>query len=185
MSHTTVERQAAEFGHVAHVPVHFDDLDAMGLLHNARYAVLLERALTPYWAERGVVFRGDVHAAPDVFHAVREFTITYQAPVTGVGTVAVHFWLEHFGTSSAQYAFEFRSVDGATVHATGHPVDRPAGPGHAAPDRLDRGRPRDRRDAAAPRAGERLSQELVSGRTRAAAPRSRVPARRRTPRGGA
>ncbi|MFG1742320.1 acyl-CoA thioesterase [Micromonospora chalcea] len=119
MSHTTVERQAAEFGHVAHVPVHFDDLDAMGLLHNARYAVLLERALTPYWAERGVVFRGDVHAAPDVFHAVREFTITYQAPVTGVGTVAVHFWLEHFGTSSAQYAFEFRSVDGATVHATG------------------------------------------------------------------
>ncbi|MFD6611050.1 acyl-CoA thioesterase [Micromonospora chalcea] len=119
MSHTTVERQAAEFGHVAHVPVHFDDLDAMGLLHNARYAVLLERALTPYWAERGVVFRGDVHAAPDVFHAVREFTITYQAPVTGVGTVAVHFWLEHFGTSSAQYAFEFRSVDGATVHARG------------------------------------------------------------------
>ncbi|MEU7716280.1 acyl-CoA thioesterase [Micromonospora chalcea] len=119
MSHTTVERQAAEFGHVAHVPVHFDDLDAMGLLHNARYAVLLERALTPYWAERGVVFRGDVHAAPDVFHAVREFTITYQAPVTGVGTVAVHFWLERFGTSSAQYAFEFRSVDGATVHARG------------------------------------------------------------------
>ncbi|MEV6518958.1 thioesterase family protein [Micromonospora chalcea] len=119
MSHTTVERQAAEFGHVAHVPVHFDDLDAMGLLHNARYAVLLERALTPYWAERGVVFRGDVHAAPDVFHAVREFTITYQAPVTGVGTVAVHFWLEHFGTSSAQYAFEFRSVDGTTVHARG------------------------------------------------------------------
>ncbi|MGC4903052.1 acyl-CoA thioesterase [Micromonospora chalcea] len=119
MSHTTVERQAAEFGHVAHVPVHFDDLDAMGLLHNARYAVLLERALTPYWAERGVVFRGDVHAAPDVFHAVREFTITYQAPVTGVGTVAVHFWLEHFSTSSAQYAFEFRSVDGATVHARG------------------------------------------------------------------
>ena len=119
MSHPTVERQAAEFGHVAHVPVHFDDLDAMGLLHNARYAVLLERALTPYWAERGVVYRGDVHAAPDVFHAVREFTISYRAPVTGVGTVAVHFWLEHFGTSSAQYAFEFRSVDGATVHATG------------------------------------------------------------------
>ena len=119
MSHTTVERQAAEFGHVAHVPVHFDDLDAMGLLHNARYAVLLERALTPYWAERGVAFRGDVHAAPDVFHAVREFTISYRAPVTGVGTVAVHFWLEHFGTSSARYAFEFRSTDGGTVHATG------------------------------------------------------------------
>ena len=119
MSHATTDRPVAEFGHVEHVPVHFDDLDAMGILHNARYAVLLERALTPYWAERGVAFRGDVHAAPDVFHAVREFTITYRAPVVGVGTVAVHFWLEHFGTSSARYAFEFRSTDGATVHATG------------------------------------------------------------------
>lgn len=114
MSQTTVE-----FGHVEHVPVHFDDLDAMGILHNARYAVLLERALTPYWAERGVAFRGDVHAAPDVFHAVREFTITYRAPVTGVGPVAVHFWLEHFGTSSARYAFEFRSIDGTVLHADG------------------------------------------------------------------
>ncbi|MCW3813211.1 acyl-CoA thioesterase [Micromonospora sp. DR5-3] len=108
-----------EFGHVEHVPVHFDDLDAMGILHNARYAVLLERALTPYWAERGVSFRGGRHSSPDAFHAVREFTITYRAPITGTGPVAVHFWLEHFGTSSARYAFQFRSVDGHTRYAEG------------------------------------------------------------------
>ncbi|MFF4811273.1 acyl-CoA thioesterase [Micromonospora chersina] len=108
-----------QFGHVEHVTVHFDDLDSMGILHNARYAVLLERALTPYWAERGVAFSGDLRSAPDVFHAVREFTITYRAPITGVGPLAVHFWLEHFGTSSARYAFEFRSVDGKVLHADG------------------------------------------------------------------
>jgi acyl-CoA thioester hydrolase len=33
--------------------------------------------------------------------------------------VAVRFWLEHFGTSSARYAFEFRSVDGSVLHADG------------------------------------------------------------------
>jgi acyl-CoA thioester hydrolase len=119
MSHAIVDQPVVEFGHVEHVTVHFDDLDAMGILHNARYAVLLERALTPYWADRGVSFRGGQHSSPDVFHAVREFTITYQAPITGTGPVAVHFWLEHFGTSSARYAFEFRSVDGDTLHATG------------------------------------------------------------------
>ncbi|SCE72396.1 acyl-CoA thioester hydrolase [Micromonospora viridifaciens] len=119
MSHATADRPAVEFGHVEHVPVHFDDLDAMGILHNARYAVLLERALTPYWAERGVAFRGAKRSAPDTFHAVREFTITYRAPITGTGPVAVHFWLEHFGTSSARYAFEFRSLDGGTLHADG------------------------------------------------------------------
>lgn len=107
------------FGHVEHVTVHFDDLDAMGILHNARYAVLLERALTPYWTERGIAFRGDLDTAPDVFHAVREFTIRYRAPIATTGPVAVHFWLEHFGTSSAEYAFQFRSVDGDTVYAEG------------------------------------------------------------------
>lgn len=108
-----------QFGHVEHVTVHFDDLDAMGILHNARYAVLLERALTPYWTERGISFSAGRHSAPDVFHAVREFTIAFHAPVTGVGPLAVHFWLEHFGTTSARYAFEFRSPDGHTLHAEG------------------------------------------------------------------
>ncbi|MEU9510319.1 thioesterase family protein [Micromonospora sp. NPDC048170] len=119
MSHAIVDQPAVEFGHVAHVGVHFDDLDAFGLLHNARYAVLLERALTGYWAEHGVSFQGARHSAPDVFHAVREFTIAYKAPVTGTGPVAVHFWLDHFGTSSGRYAYRFHSLDGGTVHAEG------------------------------------------------------------------
>jgi acyl-CoA thioester hydrolase len=119
MSPATIDQSAVEFGHVEHVQVHFDDLDAMGILHNARYAVLLERALTPYWTERGISFQGGRLSAPDVFHAVREFTISYRAPIAGTGPVAVHFWLEHFGTSSARYAFEFRSVDGRTVYADG------------------------------------------------------------------
>ncbi len=109
---------AVPFGHVEHVTVHFDDLDALGILHNARYAVLLERALTPYWAERGHGFQGR-NSSPDVFHAVREFTIRYRVPIATTGPIAVHFWLEHFGTSSATYVFEFRSVDGGTVHADG------------------------------------------------------------------
>ncbi|SCL61745.1 acyl-CoA thioester hydrolase [Micromonospora citrea] len=119
MSHAIIEQPAVEFGHVEHVTVHFDDLDALGLLHNARYAVLLERALTPYWAERGISFSGGRQIAPDAFHAVREFSITYRAPITGTGPVAVHFWLEHFGTSSAEYAYRFRSTDGGTVYAEG------------------------------------------------------------------
>ena len=38
------------YGHAEPVAIHFDDLDAMGIVHNARYAVLVERALPPYWA---------------------------------------------------------------------------------------------------------------------------------------
>ncbi|MFG1891849.1 acyl-CoA thioesterase [Micromonospora sp. NPDC049051] len=119
MSQAIVDQPAVEFGHVAHVTVHFDDLDAFGLLHNSRYAVLLERALTGYWADRGVSYQAGQRSAPDVFHAVREFTIAYQAPVTGTGPVAVHFWLDYFNNSSARYSYRFQSTDGRTVHAEG------------------------------------------------------------------
>jgi acyl-CoA thioester hydrolase len=110
---------AVDYGHVEPVMVHFDDLDALGMVHNARYAVLLERALTPYWAARGHSFDGGQATSPDVFHAVRQFTIRYLAPIRGTGDVAVHFWLEHFGETSAEYAFRFLSTDLTTEYAQG------------------------------------------------------------------
>ncbi len=39
--------------------VHFDDLDALGLLHNARYPLLVERAWSELWQANGVAFDGD------------------------------------------------------------------------------------------------------------------------------
>lgn len=108
-----------EYGHLEPITVHFDDLDAMGILHNARYPVLLERALSPYWTLRGHSFQGGRPTSPDVFHAVREFTISYLAPVRGTGQIGVHFWLEHFGRTSATYGFRFLSLDGERVHAEG------------------------------------------------------------------
>ncbi|MEU6022551.1 hotdog domain-containing protein [Micromonospora sp. NPDC047134] len=119
MSNVVAEPTAVEYGHVEHAMVHFDDLDAMGILHNARYALLLERALTAYWSANGVALRNGKATTPDVFHAVREFAITYQAPITGTGPVGVHFWVEHLGTSSAVYGFRFHSLDGMTGYAEG------------------------------------------------------------------
>lgn len=43
---------------VTTMPVHFDDLDALGVLHNARFGILFERAMIAWWAERGVSFSG-------------------------------------------------------------------------------------------------------------------------------
>lgn len=110
------------YGHVQAVPVYFDDLDALGIVHNARYAVLLERAVSQYWAERGHSFADGNPTSPDVFHAVRDFRIGYRAPIRGTGEVLVHFWLERFGETSAVYGFRFLSTDGATVYAEGERV---------------------------------------------------------------
>lgn len=119
MTTATLDLPAVDFGHVEQVVVHFDELDPMGIVHNARYPLLVERALTPYWAARGHSFGVGGPTSPDVVHAVREFAITYRRPIRGTGPVAVHFWLEHFGKTSAEYGFRFLSIDGRTVHAEG------------------------------------------------------------------
>lgn len=107
------------YGHLAGCPVHFDDLDAMGIVHNARYAIMLERALTAFWVEHGFDLGGGRPSSPDMFGAVREFTITYHSPVTGTGEIALHFWIDHLGTTSAVYGFRFVSADHTVVHAEG------------------------------------------------------------------
>jgi acyl-CoA thioester hydrolase len=115
----TASAPTVDYGYVEPVTIHFDDLDAMGLVHNGRYAVLLERAISPYWQARGHGYVDGRTTSPDLFHAVREFTITYLAPIRGTGDIGVHFWIEQLGTSSATYGFRFLSKDGETVYAEG------------------------------------------------------------------
>ncbi|MEV6925890.1 thioesterase family protein [Dactylosporangium sp. NPDC051485] len=110
-------------GAVQPFTVHFDDLDAMGIVHNARYAVFLERALSDWWAQRGHSFAGGRPTTPDVTHAVVEYSIAYRAPVRGTGEIGVHFWLESLGESSAVYRFRILSADRQTVHAEGRRVN--------------------------------------------------------------
>ncbi|GAA5189623.1 hotdog domain-containing protein [Rugosimonospora acidiphila] len=109
---------AIDYGHVQPAQVYFDDLDAMGLLHHARYAMILDRALTAYWAGRGYVIGGG-NMSPDSFNVVRELTIEYRAPIVAHGEVLVHLWLNHLGTTSAEYGFRILSADGGVVHAEG------------------------------------------------------------------
>ncbi|MBA9044693.1 MULTISPECIES: acyl-CoA thioesterase [Streptomyces] len=110
---------AVSYGRLIPVTVHFDDLDALGLLHNARYPLLVERAWTELWHEHGIRFDGDWVAAGDACNAVRELRIGHEAPVTSPGRYAVHLWLERLGTTGLTYGFRFCSADGAETYARG------------------------------------------------------------------
>jgi acyl-CoA thioester hydrolase len=105
------------------VQVYFDDLDAMGLLHNSRYALLVERAIGAYWNRLGWSADPARSAFKDVFLAVREFKVTYNVPVAGAGELLVHFWIERLGRTSGVYGFRVVSGDRAVVHAEGYRVN--------------------------------------------------------------
>ncbi|WP_188189806.1 acyl-CoA thioesterase [Nonomuraea sp. SYSU D8015] len=112
-----------EGGVLEPVEVHFDDLDAMGLLHNSRYAVLVERAIGAFWHRLGWAADPARSAFKDVFLAVREFKVTYHVPITGVGRPVVHFWLDRMGRTSGVYGFRVLSEDREVVHAEGYRVN--------------------------------------------------------------
>ncbi|MFE9427086.1 acyl-CoA thioesterase [Kitasatospora sp. NPDC006697] len=83
--------------------VHWDELDPMGILHNARYQVHAERAVGTFFA--------DFVSEADLFHAVRRFEIDYRQPLRGQGTIQVELWLEHLGRTSTRHGFAL--LDGA------------------------------------------------------------------------
>ena len=69
--------------------VYFDDLDALQILHNARYLLLFERTIGSFWA-RAMGWSGlDGPTNPDRFHLVRTNQIEYIRPVTNIGDVRV------------------------------------------------------------------------------------------------
>lgn len=101
---------------IEYVDVHFDDLDLMGIVHNARYAVMVERAIAAYWTKLGFPFDSSRGLL-----AVAEFTINYRVPVNRLGPIGVEFWVDRLGTSSCVYGYRVISPD-ETVHADGKRV---------------------------------------------------------------
>ncbi|MEV0289660.1 hotdog domain-containing protein [Kribbella sp. NPDC050820] len=92
------------------------------MVHNARYALLVERALATFWKQRGHTFREGRPITPDAFNVVKEFSISYCAPIRGTDDVLVHFWLKHIGSSSAVDDFRLLSPNEPTIYAEGRRV---------------------------------------------------------------
>jgi acyl-CoA thioester hydrolase len=109
-------------GVIEPVMVHFEDLDALGVVHNGRYVLLLERALAAYWARAGWGFDPSGPRFKEVFFVVKESAITYHVPITRVGPVHVQLWLDHLGNTSAVYGFRVLSQDETVTHAEGRRV---------------------------------------------------------------
>ncbi|MFJ4633940.1 acyl-CoA thioesterase [Streptomyces sp. NPDC088847] len=114
----TDTQPSSDRGGLVPVSVHFDDLDPMGRLHNSRYQVLVERAWIGFWLARG--FGEKSGFGGDLFHVVKAFTITYDAPVTNLSEYAVHLWVDHLGNTSATARYRVCSTDGHTTYARGN-----------------------------------------------------------------
>lgn len=109
--------------------VFFDELDAMGMLHNARYLALIERASSAFFEANGWRWERDPTRNPDQYYVVSEQTVHYREPITGPSDVVVVMWVTRLGTTSATYAFQIQSPDGSRVYALAERVHVKLHPG--------------------------------------------------------
>ncbi|HYS52568.1 MAG TPA: hotdog domain-containing protein [Thermoanaerobaculia bacterium] len=100
-------------------PVHFDELDPMQMLHNARFPAHVERATAAWFHANGRTWNLDVASNPDQFHVVRELRIEYLNPLLGPGSMRIDLWVEHLGKTSCVYGFLCSSSDGKIPYARG------------------------------------------------------------------
>ena len=105
---------------VYYSPVHFDELDAMQMLHNSRFAAHVERAVIAWYRNLGGGgWQRNPADNPDQFHVVRDFHIEYLKPVMGPGTMRIDVWVERLGNTSCVYGFVCSNEDGTIGYARG------------------------------------------------------------------
>lgn len=102
--------------------VYFDDLDAFGILHNARYLLLFEHAIGSFWSHLGWGGPLNFNSSPDQYHLVRANHIEYERPVEGTGDVRIRVWVEKLGRSSLTFGLRVMPLDQDLDHANGSRV---------------------------------------------------------------
>lgn len=105
------------FEHTARIQ--FDELDALGVLHHARYVFLVERATIAFYFSCGRPWAEDPRDNPDQVHVVRELGIEYLTPFRGMEEMRVGLWVERMGRTSCTYGFECTDPGRGTVYARG------------------------------------------------------------------
>lgn len=105
------------FVNVAHV--HFDELDAMHMLHNARFFIHMERTASAFLRELGRRWEPIFADNPDQFSVVKTQTIDYRLPFLGTGDLRVEMSVGKLGRTSCSLEFLFTNPDATVVYAKG------------------------------------------------------------------
>lgn len=97
--------------------VYFDDLDALGLLHNVRFLLFAERARGEWLTGLGFRLLDAAHVNPDNSHVVAEHKVVYLEPVRNEQDVLIELLPTHLGRTSLVVSARVSSRTGGIVHA--------------------------------------------------------------------
>ncbi|MGA8049426.1 MAG: thioesterase family protein [Burkholderiales bacterium] len=105
-------------GYVAHIPIRWGDMDAMGHVNNTVYFRFMEQARI-CWFDR-VLPRGEGRKSNGI--VIVSASCHYRRPMTYPGTVEVKLFVGTPGASSIPTYYEMRVDDDPQPYATGEAV---------------------------------------------------------------
>ena len=98
---------------------HFYEIDALWVLHHSRYLQFVERAQQALFDELMGAKEFSPEKYPDLYVVVKRVEIDYLVPLRGVAPFLVTLRGVKLQEAGLTVAFEFRSEDGAVLHARG------------------------------------------------------------------
>jgi len=98
---------------------HFYEIDALWVLHHSRYLQFVERAQQALFDELMGTQEFSPEKYPDLYVVVSRVEIDYLTPLRGVTPFLIALSGVRLREAGLTIAFEFRSDDGAVLHAKG------------------------------------------------------------------
>lgn len=98
---------------------HFDELDALWVLHHSRFLKHLERAQQAFFNHLNNTTVFDPEKYPDTYVLVRKIEIDYLQPLKGVIPFQIRLSVSRLREAGLTQAFEFRSESGDVLFAKG------------------------------------------------------------------
>ena len=100
--------------------VYFDEMDPLGVLHNSRFAVHVERAQSALFEQLGYGWTDLSQRHEDIGYVVRATAMEFTAPVTSPGVMTVEVIAVRLGRTSATWGYRCAVSGGAQEVPVAH-----------------------------------------------------------------
>lgn len=85
--------------------VYFDEMDPLGVMHNSRFAVHIERAQSALFEHLGYGWTDLAERHEDICYVVRDISLGFTAPVSAPGVMRVEVVAARLGRTSATWGY--------------------------------------------------------------------------------
>lgn len=99
-------------------PVYFDEMDPLGVVHNTRFAVHMERAQSALFEHLGYGWTDLSQRHEDISYVVRDLTVEFTAPVACQGVMSVEVVAVRLGRTSATWGYRCAFADTPVANGT-------------------------------------------------------------------